>query len=74
MLARRREEEHRWKEAWTDRHVNMSILNENDSKSLKKDRKNGAEIQDENSGFIQIEKKVERVESFERFVISKIVK
>ena len=52
----------------------MSILNENDSKSLNKDRKNGAEIQDENSGFIQIEKKVERVDSFERFVISKIVK
>ena len=62
------------KDSLNDRHVNMSILNENDSKSLNKDRKNGAEIQDENSGFIQIEKKDERVESFERFVISKIVK
>ena len=52
----------------------MSILNENDSKSLNKDRKNDAEIQDENSGFIQIDKKVEIVDSFERFVITKIVK
>ena len=52
----------------------MSILNEKDSKLLNKERKNGAEIQDENSGFIQIDKKVERVDSFERFMISKIVK
>ena len=33
----------------------------------------GAEIQDENYGFIQIDKEVERVDSFERFMLPKLL-
>ena len=58
-------------ESWTDRHVNMSILNITSPIHRIKDQRKGAEIQDTDiffkHGIVQVKKNIERVDSFERF-------